>query len=152
MLLTVSYSVDGPVVVRTAPGYVGFDLVDGRDRLSNVPHHIDVFPIFPELPGGMSVANAVAVLVTVTPTRSAKRLHFRCRWVTPQEGELDIDCGQHLESQSWAGHDRLVYIGTEDTEALELRLPYCRFLHAPPSRCTNHPTCALAFRTGLGTR
>ena len=84
--------------------------------------------------------STVAVLLTVSPRMSTKRLHFRCRWLTPPAAQSDIDTGQHLESQAWGGDGHLVHIGTEDTEALEIRLPDCRFDQAPPARCTDHPT------------
>ena len=122
MLVTMSDSVDGPVVVTTALGYLRFDLVDGRDRLSNVRHRIEVFPIFPRLAEEVGIP-AVAVLLTVSPRMSTKRLHFRCRSFPPPAAKSDIDTGQHLRSQAWGGDGHLAHIGTEDTEALEIRLP-----------------------------
>ena len=139
MLVRMSGSADGSAVVSTKLGDLCFDLVNLRGRASRAPHRIEVFPISPQrLPPGGSVQSLVAVLLTVRPRVTMRRLRFRCRWVSTPAVEIDSESGERLAGQSWRGAGKLVHVGTEDLEALEHRLPGCWFDRRGRSRYRDH--------------
>ena len=85
----------------------------------------------PDLPPGMSVRRARAVVLRIRATRALDRLCFRCSLrgeadARPRPTEPTPEPGARLDAQSWTANRDIVVIGTEDGEALTARLPWLR--------------------------
>jgi len=90
----------------------------------------------PDLPPGMSVRRARAVVLRIGATRAVDRLCFRCSLggeadARPHPTEPTPESGARLDAQSWTAHRDIVVIGTEDGEALTARLPWLRIPDDP---------------------
>lgn len=76
----------------------------------------------PHLPPGMSVSRVRVVLLLASSPTGFERLEYRCRFVTEIEG--GPESGEDLDAQSFEGEHDLVVVGTEDGEALQVRMPW----------------------------
>lgn len=114
-------------MVRTGLGELSFRLLDGRRRAAITAHSIHIFSIQPTIPTGMSVRACTVALLTLTAKCTEKNMIFSCSWEPPFEVRGGAESGERLDAQSWQNGGTIVFIGTEDYEALSARLPDCGF-------------------------
>ena len=99
------------------PGEVSLDLKTFERRLS--------------LPPEMSVQRCRAVMLRVSTRVDVATLTWSCE--SPRGVAGGPNTGQYLDAQAWEANGRLVMVGTEDEEALALRLG---FLQLNPDMAT----------------
>jgi len=85
----------------------------------------------PRLPPGMSVDLLEAVLVVLEPQEPLNAVTISCKWVKVPGPWDNRPSGECLDAQSWVLDDKLVLIGTEDSDSLSFRLTEHGLLNAP---------------------
>lgn len=79
----------------------------------------------PKLPAGMTVSACTAVLLQVRPGKDIQSLRLHAALAT---GALASACtGEYLDAQEWSDGQSRVVIGTEDSQALDVRYPEVGF-------------------------
>ena len=84
----------------------------------------------PDLPPGMTVERAIAILVSLKPATLLHDVKVRCRWLDELPLAGDGSSGECLDAQSWIDRGKIVMVGTEDFDALQARMPHCEFLES----------------------
>ena len=79
-------------------------------------------PIRPALPPGMSVDACHAVVLSVRSDEAALNVEFIARRTGAVAATSDVEAGEGLEARTWWADTHVLTIGTEDEDALRLRL------------------------------
>ena len=82
---------------------------------------LSVFPAPLDLPPGMSVARARAVLFRLRADEPVEKCAFHCIYRGVAEGSPCT--GEGLDAEEWELNGKLVVIGTEDSDFLLSRMP-----------------------------
>ena len=79
-------------------------------------------PIRPALPPGMSVDACHGVVLSVRSDEAALDVEFVARRTGAGAATSDVEAGEGLEARTWWAETLVLSIGTEDEDALRLRL------------------------------
>ncbi|MDN3711797.1 hypothetical protein QWZ10_08090 [Paracoccus cavernae] len=83
----------------------------------------------PKIPAGMTLSACTAVLLQVRAGKKVQSLRLQAALAT---GAVASACtGEYLDAQEWREGGNLVVIGTEDSEALDIRYPDMGFANIP---------------------
>lgn len=75
----------------------------------------------PKLPAGMTFSACTAVLLQVRPGKDIQSLRLHAELATRTVASACT--GEYLDAQEWRDGESLVIIGTEDSQALDIRYP-----------------------------
>jgi len=75
----------------------------------------------PKLPTGMTTSACTAVLLQVREGKDIQSLRLHAELAT---GAVASACtGEYVDAQEWSNGESLVVVGTEDSQALDIRYP-----------------------------
>jgi len=114
-----SHTVSKKILLNTPLGALSFDAKCSIGKLDDST--ITVHNWKPSIPNGMSVEGCNVIVFKHTPSELLKDFYFSCEWV-----DLNItgygNSGEALEAWEWKSDNKIVLIGTEDSEWLNSRL------------------------------
>ena len=113
------------MIVRTPIGALGFTATSDGRHLSATEVAFQPVELVPNVPPHMSIQSLIAVLVTLRPASEMSAVRVTCAWLSPQPTPGSPESGERLDAQSWRADNHVVFVGTEDLEALSSRLPDC---------------------------
>jgi hypothetical protein len=109
------------IILETEIGQVKAVSLFCADALDPNQISLKAITFTPSLPPQMSVRKCTALLLTIDQPTTIQRLNFS---LSLDSKILGSPCtGECLEAQEWNDGDKLLVIGTEDSQALTCRLP-----------------------------
>lgn len=125
--------------IETPLGMLQVSLLGASEpgEAGSVNCRMDVVPIKPSLPSGMSVSGCVAAIVFVEPREALRNIRFHARLLKSQIFEASPETGEGLEAQSFRTASHVLLVGTEDAEFLQARLRESVTLPEAPFTYTN---------------
>ncbi|MCB1636894.1 MAG: hypothetical protein KDI51_20060 [Xanthomonadales bacterium] len=117
----VSFHLEAFLIVQTPIGALGLSVTAGGKHLGSADFRAVSIPASPHLPPGMSVESVTAVVVWMHPRSPLHSVNLVLGWLQPV-GAGSPESGQYLDAQSWQVGEHIVYVGTEDVEALFSRI------------------------------
>ncbi len=82
---------------------------------------LDVVTVKPKLPPGLTVSNCVGILLKISGTVAIQSLDFSLSVQEALAGHTAM--GERLDAQEWSDGAHVLMVGTEDSEALDIRYP-----------------------------
>lgn len=109
------------LILPTQLGFLSFEAQVTGASLVDDDISLQGIAFAPKLPAGMTTSTCTAVLLQVRQGKELQSLRLHAELAT--EAVASACTGEYLDAQEWSDGESLVVIGTEDSQALDIRYP-----------------------------
>ncbi|SDW85773.1 hypothetical protein [Roseicitreum antarcticum] len=113
------------LILPTQLGFLSFEAQVTGASLVDDDISLQGIAFAPKLPAGMTTSTCTAVLLQVRQGKELQSLRLHAELAT--EAVASACTGEYLDAQEWSDGESLVVIGTEDSQALDIRYPCMGF-------------------------